>query len=623
MLLFGKRRRAGLTCITAAPPVSASLGALPRYLEEVKHRFLTLALGLAMLCAGPAPASAEPGDLDPSFSSDGLVAALGGDGFVPRAVAVQGDGKIVVAGYSCAPTEAADGTCRRSGASSFRMTRYTADGGLDTEFGSSGVVTTAVGTTRSQAFDVLLQPDGRIVLAGVARDGGGRDGFALVRYDAAGAVDRSFGERGTMITPVGSGFAGIADVTEAGGGALLAAGVANDAQGATRFALARYRPDGTLDGGFGPGGGGTTLGAPAAYGSALAVTLSPSGQPLAAGISGASAEPAAARFGFLRTRADGTPDRGFGQDGGLLVPAGSGTSFANAVTTLQDGRAVAAGSAMEDASRQVMAFVQVTPDGRLDSTFDGDGSSLVRVGDGALASDVVRDREGRLVAIGQSASGGQDWRFALARLTADGILDRGFGTGGVTVTSFPGTTAARATAGAVTPDGRLVAAGIACVGGSGAQCTNGSPRLALARYLGGTVAAPPPPPAGGVLGVQSAPFAALAFPAGKLGPAFTIRIRVECLQRADCNGRLEVRTRDPYRLAPRGGRSRGTRRVTIARAPIRVPAGSSRVVRLRIQRTGRALVRRLGRVPVRVTVQERAPRGVRRDVVRDATLTGR
>ncbi|CAA9526093.1 MAG: hypothetical protein AVDCRST_MAG30-3392, partial [uncultured Solirubrobacteraceae bacterium] len=438
-----------------------------------------LGLGLLFCGASASPAAAEPGDLDPSFSTDGRVAALGGDGFVARAVAVQPDGKIVVAGYSCAPAEAADGTCRRSGASSFRMTRYTPDGGLDTDFGGSGVVTTAVGTTRSQAFAILLQPGGRIVLAGVARDGGGRDGFALVRYDASGSVDRSFGEQGSSIVPVGNGFAGIADVTSTGGDGLVAAGVASDAAGNTRFALARYRADGTLDGSFGQGG--TVLGGPAPASSALGVTVAPNGDAIAAGLSGAASEPASARFGFFRTRGDGAADETFGPGGSQVVAAGSGSSFANAVVGLQDGRAVAAGSAMQG-ERQVMAFVRMTPDGRLDASFDGDGSSLVAVGDGALAADAIRDAEGRLIAFGQTASGGQDWRFALARLGTDGMLDRSFGTGGVAITSFAGTTSARATAGAQTPDGRLVAAGIACVGGSGAQCAGGSPRLALARY---------------------------------------------------------------------------------------------------------------------------------------------
>jgi len=587
------------------------------------HRFVILVLGLIVLWAVTAsPAAAEPGDLDPAFSADGRVAALGGDGFVARAVAVQPDGRIVVAGYSCAPSEPADGTCRRSGASSFRMTRYTADGGLDTDFGAGGVVTTAVGTGRSQAFAILLQPGGRIVLAGVARDGGGRDGFALVRYDGTGALDRSFAEQGSSIIPVGSGFAGIADVTDGPGGGLVAAGVASDPSGTTRFAVARYRADGTLDGTFGSGG--TTLGGPAPASSALGVTVAPNGDVIAAGLGGATSDPSAARFGFLRTRLDGSPDEAFGPGGAQIVTAGSGASYANAVVGLQDGRATAVGSAMED-QRQVMAFVRVTPDGRLDESFDGDGSSLVRVGDGALAADAIRDGDGRLVAFGQTASGGQDWRFALARLGADGILDRSFGTGGVTITSFPGVTSARATAGAQAPEGSLVAAGIACVGGAGAQCNGGSPRLALARYLGGTVPAaggdpppPPPPPEGGVLGVQSAPFAALSFPTRPLTRAFRIRIRVDCLQRTTCAGRLVVRTQRAYR---RAHRSRA--RVTVARTYLRVPGGRSQELTLRLRRTGRGLVRSLGTVPVTVTVTERAPAATRRDVVRDARLTAR
>ena len=62
------------------------------------------------------------------------------DTFVARAVAVQPDGRIIVAGYSCDT-----GTCGPTGDSSFRLVRYTADGGLDTDFGDGGMVTTAIG----------------------------------------------------------------------------------------------------------------------------------------------------------------------------------------------------------------------------------------------------------------------------------------------------------------------------------------------------------------------------------------------------------------------------------------------------------------------------------------------
>src|SRR5919199_6172786 len=126
-----------------------------------------IAAALAALALVAAPAAAAPGDLDPSFSGDGRVSTLSSpDTFVARAVAVQPDGRIVVAGYSCDT-----GTCGPTGDSSFRLVRYTADGGLDTDFGQGGMVTTAIGAGRSQAFDVVVRPDGDIVAGGGAGAG--------------------------------------------------------------------------------------------------------------------------------------------------------------------------------------------------------------------------------------------------------------------------------------------------------------------------------------------------------------------------------------------------------------------------------------------------------------------
>src|SRR5688572_26377800 len=99
---------------------------------DVKVRLLAAALVALAACAPPAMAA--PGDLDASFSGDGRVSTLTSpDTFVARAVAVQPGGRIVVAGYSCDT-----GTCGPTGDSSFRLLRYTPDGGLDTDFGAGG-----------------------------------------------------------------------------------------------------------------------------------------------------------------------------------------------------------------------------------------------------------------------------------------------------------------------------------------------------------------------------------------------------------------------------------------------------------------------------------------------------
>src|SRR4051812_22411988 len=150
---------------------------------DVKLRLFAAAL--AVLVVSASPARAAPGDLDPAFSGDGRVSTLTSpDTFVARAVAVQPDGRIVVAGYSCDT-----GTCGPTGDSSFRLVRYTPDGGLDTDFGAGGMVTTPVGAGRSQAFDVEIRPDGRIVAGGVASaDPSDPGSFALVGYRSNGSL---------------------------------------------------------------------------------------------------------------------------------------------------------------------------------------------------------------------------------------------------------------------------------------------------------------------------------------------------------------------------------------------------------------------------------------------------
>jgi len=137
------------------------------------------------------------GSLDTSFNGTGKVTTnFGGDGNAEgRSVAVQTDGKIVVVGYATA------GSTEK-----FALARYNADGTLDTSFGDSGRVMTDVSISGSNATGVALQKDGKIVVAGYAvkNSGTGYD-FACVRYNTDGKVDQSFGDGGKIMTSVGQG----------------------------------------------------------------------------------------------------------------------------------------------------------------------------------------------------------------------------------------------------------------------------------------------------------------------------------------------------------------------------------------------------------------------------------
>jgi uncharacterized delta-60 repeat protein len=189
------------------------------------------------------------GSLDTTFGTGGKVTTGFGAFSIDVAfgVALQPNGKIVVAGYTAASDVVAD----------FAVARYNADGSLDTSFGTGGKVTTDFG-----GFDlapaVALQPDGKIVVAGWTEDifFAGAD-FAVARYNPDGRLDAGFGTGGKVTTSFGA-FGCATGVALQPNGKIVVAGNTTDAVGGEDFALARYNANGGLDAGFGTGGKVTT-----------------------------------------------------------------------------------------------------------------------------------------------------------------------------------------------------------------------------------------------------------------------------------------------------------------------------------------------------------------------------
>jgi uncharacterized delta-60 repeat protein len=184
------------------------------------------------------------GSLDTSFNGTGKVTTnFGGDGNAEgRSVAVQTDGKIVVVGYATA-----------GGVEKFALARYSADGTLDTSFGGTGRVMTAVGISGSNATGVALQKDGKIVAAGYAINNSGRGyDFACVRYTTDGSLDQSFGDHGKVTTAVGRGDGKANAVAVQSDGKIIVAG--SDYGDNSEFAVVRYDASGKLDMSFNAAG---------------------------------------------------------------------------------------------------------------------------------------------------------------------------------------------------------------------------------------------------------------------------------------------------------------------------------------------------------------------------------
>jgi len=200
------------------------------------------------------------GSLDTGFGNGGIVRGFGDPCPLSAVMALQPDGKIVLAG--------------RATTSSGWVVRLTSSGAPDSLFGTAGK---APGI---QAFDVALQPDGRMLLVG----GGTGTTFDLARLNTTGAVDATFGAGGKVSTDFGPGIIGGADgVAIQPDGRIVVAGSVTLMSGSpTRFGLIRYNPNGSLDATFGVAARVTT-GFDPAQASASGVVLQSDGRIVVAG----------------------------------------------------------------------------------------------------------------------------------------------------------------------------------------------------------------------------------------------------------------------------------------------------------------------------------------------------
>lgn len=284
------------------------------------------------------------GSLDSGFGTAGVVSTdFFGTENMATSVAIQADGRIVVAGRTH------DGIGRR-----FALARYSADGSLDASFGTGGKVTTSFFGFDNGATGVAVQADGKIVASGWADPGGANVQFAMARYNADGSLDAGFGTGGKVTTD----FFGANDVGWSlllqGDGKLVVAGlVLPSGFGTDLFGLVRYNTDGSLDTSFG-GGGKTTLSFSVGYQRRLAAALQPDGRILAVswGVDGSTGFDV---FSLARFNSNGSIDLGFGNGGKVITNVLGSQSQAYALAVQGDGRIVAAGSAF-DPSRSLGVF---------------------------------------------------------------------------------------------------------------------------------------------------------------------------------------------------------------------------------------------------------------------------
>lgn len=345
------------------------------------------------LAGATAAAFAGPGRLDPGFGNGGVVTtatAPGAGADFQNGLVIQKNGRIVVGGSS----DHGGGDFR------WRVVRYKSNGELDPTFGDGGTATTSMssaGGHDEHIWELALQPDGKIVAAGEAATATGGFDVALARFNPDGTLDTGFGTGGTLTTAIGPGtrLDRAFQVRLVEDGKILVAGFADMGPGGGRrnFMLARYNADGTLDGAFGSGGVVITRVAPGDGGDVITtngMTIDTAGRIVVAGSASMGVGAGGVNFALARYHSDGRLDSSFGGDGIVTTPMAPADNFdvAVSVTTDDAGRILAGGGADSGGFVFDLAIARYNPDGSLDTSFDTDGKLTANVGPGNTDDDI-------------------------------------------------------------------------------------------------------------------------------------------------------------------------------------------------------------------------------------------
>lgn len=330
------------------------------------------------------------GDLDRSFGEGGWVDTKVGGIDLPHAVAIQRDGKILLAGQSSCDVSA----CAV-------VIRYLPSGALDRSFGGTGIVR-LVGRRIRGANDVAIQRDGKIVLLGwlfTADRWHDFSLFSVARLLPDGRLDRSFSRDGFARIGLRAGQSPTALALEPNGRILIAGVGGGEEPNTAYFEVARLRRDGRPDRAFSHDGI-SIVDFRGRNDAATGLAVQRNGRIVVAGTSGLFGKYPTDRIAVVRLNRNGTLDRRFGKR--LTMPGPYGGS-GNGVLIQPDGRILVAGSASDDRSDDTSAWaiVRYLSNGHLDRSWGRDGIVIGDFGTGHdWASSLELQPDGKLLIAG-------------------------------------------------------------------------------------------------------------------------------------------------------------------------------------------------------------------------------
>ncbi|MBL0317557.1 MAG: T9SS type A sorting domain-containing protein [Flavobacteriales bacterium] len=381
--------------------------------------------------------------LDPTFGNNGLVETYYGL-YVESKVndmLLQPDGKIVVCGTTYVTTY------------DFMMIRYLEDGTLDPLFGDNGKAFIDFDNINNYGLGYALQQDGKILIAGYSETPN-YESISIARINVDGTIDESFGTNGIIHQTTGDyecfGF----DVVVQPDGKILVAGQGNYIPQGEDFFMARYNEDGSLDTSFAGDGIVENINDNNS-GSQPVMTLQSDGKILISGMGRVGSQQYYCTMRFLT---NGTLDNTFSEDGVQLTLVPGDYNWPGNIVVQTDQKIVVAGYSGYWQS-ELFSIFRLDANGNPDPDFAVDGIFTHSINQGLdNFQDVLIQPDGKILACGYTIVANAGYDFVAMRLHEDGSIDTDFGENGVLNQAFS-FSESRATAMAIQPDGKLLIAG--------------------------------------------------------------------------------------------------------------------------------------------------------------------
>ena len=408
----------------------------------------------------PAAAALVVGAIMPLAAIGDLDPGFGDDGLVRLPIGIFG-------AASFAGIQQPDGKLVLAGLANhdFAVARLMPNGETDRTFSIDGVATADFFGSYDIANTALSRPDGRIVIAGTARKADGTSDIAAARFKPNGAIDQDFGNAGKATVDIDGGADFAQSMTAEVGGDLIIAGGTRDGAGSTKAILVRLHGDGNLDSSFGTDGviSFEFPGVSAAWFND--VELQADGKFLVAGsVEGASGSDIL----VARVTAEGDLDPGFSGDGVLLVDVEGADDEGYSIAIQPDSRILIGGYAgRPTAGLKDGTLVRVNGDGSLDAEFGAGGIASAALGGDSSLMSVALDPDGKIVATGWLSTADVGPDTIVARFNPDGTIDAAFGIEGFEIVDYGDSADAYISEGDAIirqSDGRYVAVGTNSIG---------------------------------------------------------------------------------------------------------------------------------------------------------------